>query len=31
MSSSWKDFFEKEKEKAYFRKLEEFLYNLGRF
>ena len=25
MSSSWKDFFEKEKEKAYFRKLEEFL------
>ena len=27
MSSSWKDFFEKEKEKAYFRKLEEFLDN----
>ena len=27
MSSSWKDFFEKEKEKAYFRKLEEFLVN----
>ena len=28
MSSSWKDFFEKEKEKAYFRKLEEFLDNV---
>ena len=27
MSSSWKDFFEKEKEKAYFRRLEEFLDN----
>ena len=27
MSSSWKVFFEKEKEKAYFRKLEEFLVN----
>ena len=27
MSSSWKDFFEKEKGKAYFRKLEEFLDN----
>ena len=27
MSSSWKDFFEKEKEKAYFRKLVEFLDN----
>lgn len=27
MSISWKDFFEKEKEKAYFRKLEEFLDN----
>ena len=27
MSSSWKDFFEKEKEKAYFKKLEEFLDN----
>lgn len=27
MSSSWKDFFEKEKEKAYFRKLDEFLDN----
>ena len=27
MSSSWKEFFEKEKEKAYFRKLEEFLDN----
>ena len=27
MSSSWKDFFEKEKGKAYFRKLEEFLVN----
>ena len=27
MASSWKDFFEKEKEKAYFRKLEEFLDN----
>ncbi|MGM9808871.1 MAG: uracil-DNA glycosylase [Bacilli bacterium] len=27
MSISWKDFFEKEKEKAYFRKLEEFLVN----
>ena len=27
MSSSWKVFFEKEKEKAYFRKLEEFLDN----
>lgn len=27
MSSSWKDFFEKEKEKGYFRKLEEFLDN----
>ena len=27
MSISWKDFFEKEKEKEYFRKLEEFLDN----
>ena len=27
MFSSWKDFFEKEKEKAYFRRLEEFLDN----
>ena len=27
MSISWKDFFEKEKEKAYFRRLEEFLDN----
>ena len=27
MSSSWKDFFEKEKEKAYFIRLEEFLDN----
>ena len=27
MSSSWKDFFEKEKGKAYFRRLEEFLDN----
>ncbi len=27
MSSSWKDFFEKEKEKAYFTRLEEFLDN----